>query len=103
MINSCLKCIEDSQDLHIVLVDHLQKTKKENGLDKACFQHDMAYGSFKDLNRRAAVVKVSRDKAFNIAKNPKHDGYQRGTASMVYKCFDKKRLVEPLRLHGRRP
>ena len=31
-----------------------------------------------------------RDKAFNIAKNPKYEGYQRGLASMVYKCFDKK-------------
>ena len=30
------------------------------------------------------------DKAFNIAKNPKYDGYQRGIASMVYKFFDKK-------------
>ena len=30
-----------------------------------------------------------RDKAFNIAKNPKYDGYQRGIASMVYKLFDK--------------
>ena len=31
-----------------------------------------------------------RDKAFNIAKSPKYDGYQRGLASMVYKFFDKK-------------
>ena len=31
-----------------------------------------------------------RDKAFNIAKNPKYDGYQRGIASMVYKLFDRK-------------
>ena len=31
-----------------------------------------------------------RDKAFNIAKNPKYDGYQRGLASMVYKFFDKR-------------
>ena len=31
-----------------------------------------------------------RDKTFNIAKNPKFDGYQRGLTSMVYKCFDKK-------------
>ena len=30
------------------------------------------------------------DKAFNIAKNPKYDGYQRGFALMVYKFFDKK-------------
>ena len=35
------------------------------------------------------VVKVLRDKAFNIAKNPKYDGYQRGLASMVYNFFDK--------------
>ena len=26
---------------------------------------------------------------FNIAKNPKYDGYQRGLASMVYTFFDK--------------
>ena len=31
-----------------------------------------------------------RDKAFNIAKNPNYDGYQRGLASMVDKFFDKK-------------
>ena len=61
-----------------------------NELDKACFQHDMAYGDFKDLAIRTAVDKVLRDKAFNIAKGPKYDGYQRGLASMVYKFFDKK-------------
>ena len=62
----------------------------KNELDKACFQHDMAYGGFKDLAKRTASDKVLRDKAFNIAKNPKYDGYQRGLASMVYKFFDKK-------------
>ena len=62
----------------------------KNELDKACFQHDMAYGDFKDLKRRTASDKVLRDKAFNIAKNLKYDGYQRGLASMVYKFFDKK-------------
>ena len=50
----------------------------------------MAYGDFKDLKRRRAPDKTLRDKAFNIAKNPKYDGYQRGLASMIYKCFDKK-------------
>ena len=30
------------------------------------------------------------DKEFNIAKNPKYDGYQRGPVIMVYKSFDKK-------------
>ena len=62
----------------------------KNELDKACFQHDMAYGDFKDLKRRTASDKILRDKAFNIAKNPKYDGYQRGIASMVYKFFGKK-------------
>ena len=50
----------------------------------------MTYGGFKNLARRTASDKVLRDKAFNIAKNPKYDGYQRGLASMVYKFFDKK-------------
>ena len=62
----------------------------KNERDKACFQHDMAYGDFKDIKRRTASDKSLRDKAFNIAKNPKYDGYQRGLASMVYKFFDKK-------------
>ena len=56
-------------------------------LDKSCFQHDMAYGDFRDLSGRRAADKVLRDKAFNIAKNPKYDGYQRDLASMVYKFF----------------
>ena len=47
-------------------------------------------GGFKDLARRTASDKVLGDKAFNIAKYPKYDGYQRGLVSMVYKFFDKK-------------
>ena len=31
-----------------------------------------------------------RDKAFDIAKSPKYDGYHRGLGSMVYKFFDRK-------------
>ena len=62
----------------------------KNELDKACFQHDMAYGDFKDLARRTASDKVLRNKAFNIAKNCKYDGYRRRLASKVYKFFDKK-------------
>ena len=61
----------------------------KNGLDKACFQHDMACGDFKDLQRTASD-KFLRDTAFNNAKNPKFDGHQRELASMVYKIFDKK-------------
>ena len=62
----------------------------KNELDKACFQHDMAYGDFKDLAKRTMVDNVLRDKAFKIANDQKYDGYQRRLASMVYKFFDKK-------------
>ena len=58
----------------------------------------MAYRDFKDLNRRTFADKVLCDKAFNIAKDPKYDGYQRGLASMVYKFFDKKSLVVVLKM-----
>ena len=47
----------------------------------------MAYWDFKDLAKRAASDKVLRNKVFNIVKNPKYDGYQRGLASMVYNIF----------------
>ena len=56
----------------------------KNELHNACSQHDMAYKDFKDLTRRTASDKVLRDKAFNIFKNTKYDGYQTGLASMVY-------------------
>ena len=62
----------------------------KNKLDKACFQHDMAHWYFKDLKRKTFSDKFLRDKVFNIAKNPKYDGYERGLTSMVYKFFDKK-------------
>ena len=62
----------------------------KNELNKACFQHDVAYGDFKNLTKRTAADKALRDKVFNIAKNPKNDGCQRGLSSMVYKFFDKK-------------
>ena len=52
---------------------------------KTCFQHDMAFGDFKDLTRRTASDKILRYKTFDIAKNPKYDGYQRGLTSMIYK------------------
>ena len=62
----------------------------QNELDKASFQHDRAYEDLKDFARRTASDKIFCDKAFNIAKNPKYDGYQRGLVSMVYKCFDRR-------------
>ena len=56
----------------------------KNELDKACFQHDMAYGDFKDLAKRTIADKVLRNKAFKIASDQKYDAYQRELASMVY-------------------
>ena len=62
----------------------------KNELDKACFQHDMAYGKSKDLVKRTQSDKFLRDKAFKIASDRKYDGYQRELASMICKFFDKK-------------
>ena len=53
-------------------------------MDKACFQHDIAYGDFKDLGKRTAADKVLRDKASKIASDQEYDGYQRGLASMSF-------------------
>ena len=52
----------------------------QNELDKACFQHDMTYGDFKDFTRRTASDNILRDKALDIAKNPKDDGYKKSLA-----------------------
>ena len=62
----------------------------KNDLHKACSQHDIAYGKFKDLAERTQSNKVLREKAFEIASNSKYDRYQRGLAPMVHKCSDKK-------------
>ena len=87
-----------------MLVDHLINKERiwkfqetgdsryiyQNDFDKVCFLHGMAYGDFKDLISRTNSDKILCDKAFNYAKNSKYDEYQRGLASRVYKCFDKK-------------
>ena len=57
--------------------------------NEAYFQHEIAHGDFKDLTSRTASDKIFRDKAFNIAKNSKYDGYQKGLSSMVYNFFGK--------------
>ena len=60
--------------------------------DKACFVHDAAYSDSKDLIKRTVADKILKNKAFDIAKDPKYDGYQRGLASMVYKFLTQKSL-----------
>ena len=62
----------------------------KNELDKACFVHDAAYSDSKDLTKRTVADKILKNKAFDIAKDPKYDGYQRGLVSVVYKFFDSK-------------
>ena len=62
----------------------------KNELDKVCFVHDAAYSDSQDLTKRTVADKILKNKAFDIAKDPKYDGYQRGLASMVYKFFDSK-------------
>ena len=67
----------------------------QNKLDKTSFHYDMAYWDFKDLPRRTASDKILRDKAFNIAKNPKYCQYQRGlVASTVYNFLIKRLLLQ---------
>ena len=61
-----------------------------NELDKACFVHDAAYSDSKNLTKRTVADKILKNKAFDIAKDLKCDGYQRGLASMAYKFFDSK-------------
>ena len=58
-----------------------------NEIDKAPFQHYMAYGDFKDLWKRAASDENLRTKAFNIAEDSMYDGYQRCLASLVLHVF----------------
>ena len=60
-----------------------------NEVDKARFQHDMAYGKSQDLTKTNQSDKILRDKAIKIPRNPKYDGYQRGLASVVYKFLIK--------------
>ena len=61
-----------------------------NELDKACFTHDAAYSDSKDLTKRTVADKILKNRALDIAKDPKYDGYQRGLAFMVYKFFNPK-------------
>ena len=65
----------------------MHRKQDYNKLDKACFEDDMVYGDFKDLARRTDSNKILLDKAFNIAKNAKYDGYQYGLTSVLYNFF----------------
>ena len=70
--------------------ERIQKFKETCDTNQACFVHDAAYSDSKDLTKRTIADKNLKNRAFDIAKDPKYDGYQRGLASMVYKFFDSK-------------
>ena len=59
-----------------------------NELDKACFKHDAVYEKYKEVENRLISDQKLRNSAYDIASNPKYDGYQRGLDSMVYNFFD---------------
>ena len=80
---------------------YLSRNIYQNELGQASFQYDMAYGDFKDLPRGTASEKVLCDKSFNVAKNPKYDGYQKGLVmayKIAYKCLIKSLLVVVLKV-----
>ena len=97
MINSCLNYISACGPF----TKHTKRTQNfmqdgrlshiyKNELDKACFQYDMAYSKYKDLEKRTQSDVVLKKEAFKIATDTRKNGYERGLASMVYKFFDKK-------------
>ena len=97
-ISLCPNYIQENQDLLIVLVDRLLNIREtgnlkhiyKNELNKACFAHDAAYSANKALTKRTISDKILKDRADEIAINPKCNGYQRRLLSMVYNCFAKK-------------
>ena len=59
-------------------------------MDETCFAHDAAYSDSKNLVKRTIADKILKDRAYEISRNCKYDGYQRTLASMLYKFFDQK-------------
>ena len=80
-------CGPFTKDKRIIMQTGTGNYIYKNNLDKACFQHDMPYGKYKELTKRVESDKILRDKASKIASNPKYNGYEQGLASMVYKFF----------------
>ena len=89
--------------------ERIEKTKEtgdtnyihKNELDKACFKHGMTYGSFKDLARKTASDEILRDRAFNIAGNPKYDGFKKGGFLLWFTIFfDKKSAGSGVNMHA---
>ena len=62
----------------------------KNKLDKVCFAHDASYANSTYLGKRNISDKALKDKSFEIAGNPKYDGYPKGLESIVCNFFVEK-------------
>ena len=88
--STCSVFTKNKEKIHKLIQTGKTNYIYRNNLDKACFQHDMTYGKYNDLNKRAESNKVLKDKPFKTGSNPKHNAYLKGLASMICKFFDKK-------------
>ena len=68
----------------------------KNKLGKACFQHGMAYGDFKDLTKKQLLIKYYLKKHLILLRIQNTDINM--DLLMIYKFFDKKLLVEHLQM-----
>ena len=69
--------------------DHLKHLYRYE-LDKACFAHDAPYFESKGLAKKTISVTILKDRAYELARNRKYDGYHRALASIVYNFLSKK-------------
>ena len=81
-----LDIVKEFKNLETGNLKHLYR----NELDKVSFAHDASCSNSKDLAKTTIPDKISKDRAYEIARNLKYNGFQRVLASMVYKFFDKK-------------
>ena len=59
-----MQCLQskDKERIQKIMQTRSADFNYRNDLDKTCFQHDMAYGKYKDLNRRTQSDKVLKVK-----------------------------------------
>ena len=88
--SACVPFTKHTQRISKFLNTGLLSEIYKNELDKACFQHDMAYNKYEDSKGRTQSDIALKNKAYTIATNPKFDGFQRALASMGWKFFDKR-------------
>ena len=88
--SACGPFIKHKQRIDQFMKDGRLNHIYKNELDKACFQHDMAYSKCQDLKGRTHSDIVLKNKAYKIAVDLNIDGFQRALTSMVWKFFDKR-------------